>query len=69
MILRLVGHLVDEHTDGEIDKDGALTGIDASLHYPHRSQRLNMNTFLFGKIIPEQSLISSYLRRNAQRIF
>lgn len=43
------GHLVDVNSDGEVDEDVALPGIDTLAQHSHSGYRADIESFLFGK--------------------
>ena len=50
-ILVVFRHLVLIHTHGEVDEDGSLAGVDASLQYPHMVDALPADAFLLADVV------------------
>ena len=68
-ILVVLRKLIDIGTHLEIDKDGALAGIDASLEYPHLVECSHIQPLFLGEIALDAFLARCLFWQNSDLIF
>ena len=63
-VLVVLRHLVDVRPDLQVDKDGALSGIDAASQDAQSCQRTHVEAILLGNITPQCLLVGSHMGLN-----
>ena len=69
LIFIISRHLVDIDTNLQIDKDGALAGINAALQNTHTVASTNVESVLIGQPQLQLLLIGSHLRQYTNLVF